>query len=318
MKMRLLVLNLILMLLVSACEGTDKTFMVGTLERDRVELKVETNEPIVAIHVVDGQSVNTGDLIIEQDPQRFEHMLAQQQALRDQAAARLAELLRGPRQETIEQARAQLDSTSAQRRNNLADYQRAKEVFARQLSSQSTLDTAETRWQTAVAAERAAAEFLSSLINGATVEELQQAQAAVDAQEAGLASAILNVERLKLYAPVSGVLDKRLYQLGERPLPGATVAIILDSARTYARIYVPENQRARIKPGDHMSVRIDGLERKLQGTVAWVSNDASFTPYFALTEHDRARLSYLAEIDLYGAESIPAGIPLEVDFPAAE
>ncbi|GAG92015.1 unnamed protein product, partial [marine sediment metagenome] len=40
-----------------------------------------------------------------------------------------------------------------------------------------------------------------------------------------------------------------------------------------------------------------------------------FTPYFALTEHDRSRLSYLAEVDVPDASSLPSGVPLEVDFP---
>ena len=48
----------------------------------------------------------------------------------------------------------------------------------------------------------------------------------------------------------------------------------------------------------------------------WVSADASFTPYFALTEHDRSRLSYLAEVDVPDAAELPSGVPLEVDFPA--
>jgi HlyD family secretion protein len=55
----------------------------------------------------------------------------------------------------------------------------------------------------------------------------------------------------------------------------------------------------------------------MTGTVRWVSADASFTPYFALTEHDRSKLSYLAEVDLPEASSLPSGVPLEVDFPAA-
>ena len=38
-----------------ACNNPDETYMVGTLERDRVEISVESNEPIIAIHVQDGQ-----------------------------------------------------------------------------------------------------------------------------------------------------------------------------------------------------------------------------------------------------------------------
>ena len=301
-----------------ACNKPDKTFMVGTLERDRVEISVESNEPIIAIHVQDGQMLKAGDLILEQDPARLERILAQQLASRDQAAARLAELERGPRPETIRETRAQLESAQASAKNAADSLVRAREVFERGLSDQSTLDLATMNWKTAAAAERAASESLARLLNGTTVEELQQAVAALQAAEAGISRIQLDIERLKIYASVDGMLDKRLYQMGERPQPGATVAVILDAARTYARIYVPEPLRSSIQPGEKLDVRIDGVNQPVTGTVRWVSADASFTPYFALTEHDRSRLSYLAEIDLPGVASIPSGVPLEVDFPVAD
>ena len=80
----------------------------------------------------------------------------------------------------------------------------------------------------------------------------------------------------------------------------------------------PGNSRrklARVVPGEVLKVRIDGVEHAFDGRVRWVSADSSFTPYFALTEHDRSRLSYLAEVDLEGVEDLPSGLPLEVDFP---
>jgi HlyD family secretion protein len=110
------------------------------------------------------------------------------------------------------------------------------------------------------------------------------------------------------------MLDKRLYQMGERPKIGAIIAVILDNSRTYARVYVPEALRSSVQPGEQLDVRIDGDTRTFTGTVRWVSADASFTPYFALTEHDRSRVSYLAEIDVADASSLPSGVPLEVDF----
>jgi HlyD family secretion protein len=308
---------LVLIATLVACDNAEETFMVGTLERDRVEVSVESNEPIIAIHVQDGQMLSAGDLILEQDPARLEKMLAQQAALRDQAAARLAELQRGPRPETIREARAQLESARASAKNAAANLVRAQEVFERDLSDQSTLDFATTRWETATAAEKAASESLDRLLNGTTIEELQQAAAAFEAAKARVSQLQLDIERLKIYAPVDGMLDKRLYQLGERPQPGATVSVILDAARTYARIYVPEPLRASVQPGKQLDVRIDGNSSPITGTVRWVSADATFTPYFALTEHDRSRLSYLAEVDLPDASSLPSGVPLEVDFPAS-
>jgi HlyD family secretion protein len=92
--------------------------------------------------------------------------------------------------------------------------------------------------------------------------------------------------------------------------------VLLDTSRTFARIYVPEYLRADIVPGVSIEVRVDGVNKTFTGRVRWVSSDASFTPYFALTEHDRSRLTYLAEIDIPDAADLPSGIPLQVDFPA--
>ena len=307
----------VVLAVITSCDDTQQTYMVGTLERDRVEVRVESNEAIIAIHVTDGQMLETGDLILEQDPARLERKLDQQTAIRAQAAARLAELQRGPRPESIREARARLVSTQATSKNAAADLARAQEVFSRNLSDQQTLDLAITRSKTAKAAEQAASEVLESLLNGTTIEELQQAVAALAAADAIVSQLQLDIERLKIYAPVNGILDKRLYQLGERPQAGATIAVILDDSRVFARIYVPEPLRTLVQPGKKLDVRVDGTDHALTGTVSWLSADASFTPYFALTEHDRSRLSYLAEIDVPDAAALPSGVPLEVDFPVS-
>jgi HlyD family secretion protein len=51
--------------------------------------------------------------------------------------------------------------------------------------------------------------------------------------------------------------------------------------------------------------------------VRTVSQEPTYTPYFALTERDRSRLSYVAEITLTGPEAsgLPAGVPARVTFP---
>jgi len=303
-------------LLLQACQQQNGSDMVGTLERDRIEIKVESNEPLIAIEVKDGQAVKTGDLLLEQDPRRAEARNAQQAALRDQAAARLAELERGPRKEAIRESRARLESLQALTANATAEWQRAREVFAKGLSSQAVLDSAEAAWKSAVAQESAAREALAALLHGTTPEELQQAVAALAAAEAAQRQTAIDVERTRIRAPVNGIVDKVLFQLGERPSPGTTVAVLLDDARSFARVYVPEYLKSRMRPGMHIEVRVDGVGHSLQGTVRWVSSDASFTPYFALTEHDRSRLSYLAEIDLKGAAELPVGVPLVASIPS--
>jgi HlyD family secretion protein len=304
------------LLALGACSQERAGQMVGTLERDRVEIKVESSEPIVARAVRDGQAVTAGDLLLRQDPARPQARLDQAAAQREQAAARLAELQRGPRQEVIRETRARLAAAQAQTVNARAELARIREVHARGLSSELALDEADTRWKAAAAEQEAVREMLQAQLAGTTAEELDQAEAALAGAEAQLAQARLDLERTELRAPVDGIVDKLLFQVGERPPAGTTVAVLLDRTRVFARFYVPEPLRARIVPGLELTVAIDGASREYSGTVRWVSADASFTPYFALTEHDRSRLSYLAELDLPEAADLPSGVPLVVQPPA--
>ncbi len=310
-----LLLALGILPLLAACGEAEQARMVGTLERDRVELAVESNEPIAEILVVDGATVTAGEAILRQDATRSTGRLEQAQAQRDQAAARLAELRRGPRAEDIAQARAELAASEALTRNSRANYEREKELFERGLGEAQARDNRRDVLADAVAREESQRQALERLLNGTTVEELDQAEAELRSLQAAVELAELDLQRLVVTAPMNGVLDRVRYESGERPQAGTTVAVLLDSASTYARIYVPEPLRATLTPGSRLQVAVDGIEAPLEGTVRWVSSDASFTPYFALTEYDRSRLAYLAEVDLPGAAGLPAGVPLEAWLP---
>jgi HlyD family secretion protein len=53
----------------------------------------------------------------------------------------------------------------------------------------------------------------------------------------------------------------------------------------------------------------------VEGRVRWVASDPAFTPYFALTERDRGRLTYLAKVDIVDdLARLPDGVPVEVVF----
>jgi HlyD family secretion protein len=59
---------------------------------------------------------------------------------------------------------------------------------------------------------------------------------------------------------------------------------------------------------------VDGVAQPFTGALRYIAGEASFTPYYALTQRDRSRLAYLAEIDLPepAARNLPAGVPVEV------
>ena len=97
---------------------------------------------------------------------------------------------------------------------------------------------------------------------------------------------------------------------------GSPVAITLASNSPFARVYIPEPFRARIEEGDTLTVRIDGVAEKWQGSVRWIAKDATFTPYYALNAEERSRLMYLAEVQLPDAAAdLPSGLPVQVELP---
>ena len=159
---------------------------------------------------------------------------------------------------------------------------------------------------------------LAELLTGTTVEELDQARAALGRAKAQLDRLLIDLERHTTLAPVDGQLDSFLFEPGERPLSGQPMAILLSGLQPYARIYVPADLRAKVSPGTKVRVLADGISKPINGYFRWIASEAAFTPYFALTEHDRGRLSYLAKIDLeVTGERLPDGIPVEVELLAA-
>jgi HlyD family secretion protein len=303
------------LLALCACgDGAGDRTAVGTLERDRIELIAEAQEPIIEIPVREGQSVEEDELLLRQDGGRLAAQVARAQSARDGAAARLAELVRGPRAERISQARARLSGVESVLATAERDLERTRKLVEQGVLSPDRLDREQARRDDALATRDAAKAALQELEWGTTDEELQQARAALSEAEANLADLRIRRERLTVRAPRAGQIDALPFEVGERPPQGAVVVVMLADTAPYARVYVPEPLRVRVRPGLDVTVRVDGVDEPFGGRVRSVSHDAVFTPYYALTERDRSRLAYVAEVDLVDpqARDLPTGIPVEV------
>jgi len=305
----------------AGCELDDLPLpLVGTLERDRIELVAEASEQIVEVLVTEGEHVSKGQLLMRLDASLQNADIQAAAAVRDRYAQRLAELVRGPRRERIREAQARLQGA----RENLAvqtnEFERVTELVERRLTSASALDQAKNNLEGAEADVQALTASLDELLEGTTAEELAQAEAQLAEAEARLSSAKIVAMRLDVVAPRDGWIDAFPYKLGERPPARATVIVMLADQAPYARVYVPEDLRASVAPGTTARIRVDGVEQEFDGRVRYVSQDAAFTPYFSLTERDRSRLAFLSEITLIdeSARSLPSGVPLEVDFPGLQ
>jgi HlyD family secretion protein len=142
-------------------------------------------------------------------------------------------------------------------------------------------------------------------------EQLDQAQSAWEQAKAAEEQAQLSLQRLSIRAPNPGRVDALPFEIGERPAVGSVLAVLLVGDAPYARLYAPEQQRSRIAVGDAVQVWVDGRADPVAGQVRRISSDPVFTPFYALSEHERSNLAYLLDVTLSGAGDLPAGLPAE-------
>ncbi|WP_112480405.1 HlyD family secretion protein [Vibrio variabilis] len=309
----LVIIPLVLALL--GCQNDDNGKALGTLERDRISFSSTANEIIRELPVREGTRVKTGDVLVRLDTKRQEAVLAHAIAEEAKASAYLLRLTNGERPEDIAAAKAQVDMAEAKLTEAQKNYSRASELVRKKLASQSQKDQAVASRDTARAELNSAKEEFSKLTAGSRPEDITQAEAALAAAKADVALQTQQLDELTITATRDGILDSLPYNLGERVSVGAFVAVVLADRIPYARVYVPSSVRVKFVPGLQVNVHVDGLDEVLAGTVRWVAADPSFTPYYALTEDERSRLMYLAEIDLpESAESLPTGVPAQVDL----
>lgn len=313
--MKRIILSTFVITLLTACSKDDGQQALGTLERDRVTFTATSSEIIRALPIKEGSQVTEGEVLVQLDTKNQEAILARAVAEQAKADAYLLKLTNGERPEDIAAAQARVARAEAQLTEAQKNYQRKAELVRKKLISQSEKDTALAARDSARAELDSSQEEFSKLTAGSRPEDIEQAKAELMAAKADVALQQQKLAELTITATRDGLLDNLPFNLGERVPVNGIVAVIQASRVPYARVYVPATYRVNFIPGKAVQVHVDGVEKPLEGTVRWVATEPSFTPYFALTEEERSRLMYLAEVDLQdSAESLPSGIPAQVDL----
>lgn len=289
---------------------------LGTLEWDRIVLPAPAAEKVVRIDVREGQRVKAGTRLLQLELDRTRSQLQAAQAQAQQSAEALSELEAGPRREAIDQARANLAAAQAQQRDASAYFERVRPLGQRRLIAAADVDRARAAAGNALAQVRAAEAGLLELERGNRREDIAQGRAALAAAQAQAAVQQTTFAKLDVVAPRDGVVDSLPYKLGDQAPVGSPLAVMLVGPRPFARVYVPEPIRQDVRVGRAAKVYVEGRARAWNGRVRMIRSESSFTPYYALTGEDAARLSYLCEVELTDADAVelPAGLPVRAEF----
>ena len=152
---------------------------------------------------------------------------------------------------------------------------------------------------------------------------VQQAQSALDQAQANLAAAEANVktlniqlEKTKVYAPISGVVLLRNLEEGELVNAGSQVMKVGNLDEVKITVYIPEDQYGQVNLGQQVVATVDSFpEKTYTGQVTYISDEAEYTPSNVQTVEGRKSTVFAVEITLPNPDhDLKSGMPADVKF----
>jgi multidrug efflux system membrane fusion protein len=212
-----------------------------------VGIKSQINGQLVEVRFKEGQDVRKGDLLFVIDPRPFEAALRQTEAALNQ------------RQAEVRQAQAAVERDTAQLENSKVQERRYRELVSKELIAREQYDTLNTNMaamQATVEADRAAVE---------------NAKAALQAAQANVDNARLQLAYTTIYAPIDGRTGNLLVQNGNvlKANDDNPIVVINQVHPIYVSFAVPEQYLADIKKYRALgSLRVVARPPRQQDTLA--------------------------------------------------
>ena len=292
--------------------------LYGNVDIREVQLGFRVGGRLQTMNFEEGDTVTAGTLLATLDAQPMEDGLALAEAGVAEAEAHLALLRKGSRPQEIQQAKAHVDEITAALENARREYTRQKDLTESGLSSQELLDASVARRDQLSARLAASQEALAIALEGARLEEISAAEAALAAARAQRAMARTQLEDTQLRAPNNGVVLTRVHEPGSIVAAGAPVYALSLTDTIYVRAYVDETSLGRVVPGARVAVNTDSSSKEYPGQVGFISPRAEFTPKSVETLALRTDLVYRLRVVITEPdEGLRQGMPVTVKIPAS-
>ncbi|WP_337262117.1 MULTISPECIES: secretion protein HlyD [unclassified Serratia (in: enterobacteria)] len=290
--------------------------LYGNVDIRTVNLGFRVDGRLASLAVDEGDSVQPGQLLGKLDDAPYLNALQQAQANVASAAAKLALLQAGYRDEEIAQVRSEV----AQRLSafNYADsfFQRQQGLWAKKATSADALEDARTARNQAQANLQAAKDKLAQYLSGNRPQEIAEAKANLAQAEAVLAQAQLNLQDTTLTSPSAATVLTRAVEPGTMLGAGSTVFTLSLTQPVWVRAYINEASLGKAVPGTELRIYTDSRPGKpFHGKIGFVSPTAEFTPKSVETPDLRTDLVYRLRVIVTDADdALRQGMPVTLRF----
>ena len=207
--------------------GTGRSYVGIVEEREATAVSFTSMGVVRRVYVSEGQAVGRGQLLAELDASTSGSMVEAAQASTSQA------------DDMVEQTQAA--------------YSQAKDAYDRMKILHDNGSLPEIKW----------IEVETRLHQAETA--LRTAQSGVRSAQAAERIARKGLSDTRLYAPVSGIIGKKLIGSGETALPSQAVAKILDVSSVKVKVSVPESDMPYIRENMPSTINVEAAGVSTQG-----------------------------------------------------
>ena len=225
---------------------TETVSATGKIQPEvEVKLSSEVSGEIIELPIVEGQTVEKGDLLVRVNPDLYQSSVQRARA-------------------SYSNSKANFSQTQASLKQAEANYNRNKTLFEKGVISKAEWDGIVSQYEMAEANKESA--YFSMQSSAATVTEAQD-----------------NLGRTNIYAPMSGTISKLDAELGERvvgtqQMAGTEILRVANLDNMEVEVDVNENDIVKVSVGDSTIVEVDAyLGKEFQGIVTEISNTADNT-----------------------------------------
>jgi membrane fusion protein, multidrug efflux system len=235
------------------------------LNANTVQIAAQISGPVIRVYVKDNQAVKVGDSLFDIDPRSYQLALEKAQAQLHLAGQSVAQ-----QSAAVAAAQAQVAQRAAELKNAQSNNARTQRLVKQGFLSEQGSEAARTQAATAAAALRAAQANLEQARSalGATGD----ANASVQATQAAVDQAKLDLQHTHVTAPTQGVVANLSLRPGDTVQPGVPLFSIISNQEYWADANFKETELERIRPGLPATITVDMYpDHPFRGVVESVS-----------------------------------------------
>ena len=261
--------------------------ITGLINATEIDVASKVPGRVLRLHVLEGQQVKAGDLLVELNLEELDAKLQQATSAIDAAKAQLALAEKGARPQEkralanqVESARAQVDVTKKM-------LERMRKLLDDNAVPQAKYDEVEFKYQVSVNQLEMAEAKLDAVSKGARTEEIRALEALVSKGESVAAEIEIYKKEREQHAPVDGEVSKIVIHEGELTNTGYPIITIVKLDDIWASFAIREDRLKDIRIGDQVEIDIPALDKRVPMKVANISAMGDFATWRATSDRDR-------------------------------